>query len=71
MAEVSTFRCDVCGKLKEQANHWYRGCQTDEPRFVIVSWDAASVLPAHHPVLHFCGMECAVKAMQKAMEQNG
>ena len=24
MSEVSTFRCDECGKLKEEANHWYK-----------------------------------------------
>jgi hypothetical protein len=71
MAEVSTFRCDECGKLKDEANKWFRATKTDEPRFVIVPWDPAAILPAHYPVLHFCGMGCAVKAMTKAMEQSG
>ena len=71
MTKPSTW-CDVCGKLKEEANHWYRAVKTDEPRFVIVAWDPCAILPKGAPgVLHLCGMGCAVKAMTKAMEQSG
>ena len=52
MAEVSTFRCDECGKLKEEANHWFKAArlQVDRidnpagtPRFMILTWgDAVS-----------------------------
>jgi hypothetical protein len=68
MAQVSTYRCDTCGKLKEDANHWYRAVKTDEPRFVVVPWAGALLPGAETSVLHFCGTGCAVKAMVKAME---
>jgi hypothetical protein len=77
MAEVSTFRCDECGKLKEQANHWYRAMQPDgKRRFVIVAFEdcnfsAFQELAEDQDVRDFCGMGCAVKAMTKAMEQSG
>ena len=86
MAEVSTFRCDECGKLKSEAlqlpGRWYRALMVQEPgelpRFVILSWEdsAFNVCNLHgrpeivHP-LHLCGMGCALKAMAKAMEQSG
>ncbi len=67
MAEITTFRCDECGKLKQEANHWYRGVSLDGPqRFMLFAWNC---IPPAGPELHFCGMGCAVKAMTKAMEQ--
>lgn len=47
MAEVSTFRCDECGKLKpdeptQLPQHWYRAARVPGavvPRFLIVSWE--------------------------------
>jgi len=77
VSEVKTFRCDVCGKLKKEANHWFRALVYVGPRFEIVSWGAPSICPQIlngwielNPVQqHLCGMECAQKAMAKAMQE--
>jgi hypothetical protein len=76
--EVSTFKCDECGRLKQETNHWFRATAVHQG-FVIVAWDFLTVqdgraLPIVKrdgralPEIHLCGMECAVKAMTKAME---
>lgn len=84
MSEVSTFRCDECGKLKEEANHWYKALVFRPPpaasnRFMVEPWDSPNLgvaikgeigWVAPERVLHLCGMGCAVKAMTKAMEQS-
>jgi hypothetical protein len=80
MTKPSTW-CDVCGKLKEEANHWFRAAQVDEKprRFLIVSWEDPAVANTAYlvsdgkpvKILELCGMGCAVKAMTKAMEQSG
>lgn len=75
MAEIATFRCDECGKLKEEANHWYRAIRwmrsiegkPEEPAFTIVTWGQKLECPGERQ-LHLCGMNCAVKAMTKAVE---
>lgn len=73
MAEVKTYRCDVCKKLKQEANHWFRAkkhpgdsdlTSNIGPSFSITTWDS----PASSEDLHLCGMECAHKAMAEAME---
>jgi hypothetical protein len=75
MAEVSTFRCDECGKLKQDANHWFRATEIAGPCFVIRTWEDPTlefVSPDEiEKELHLCGMGCAVKAMTKAMGQSG
>jgi hypothetical protein len=76
MAEVSTFRCDECGKLKpdeptQLAQHWYRVALAPGPRFIIIPWEYDLWKPDGVIELHLCGMGCAVKAMTKTMEQSG
>jgi len=73
MAQVTTFRCDECGKLKTDANHWFRAARLELQRFVIVGWDSTlsdfqNPGMDHLDELHLCGMECAHKAMAKALE---
>ena len=72
MSEVTTYRCDVCGKLKQEANHWMRAVlivleSYRMPVFTITGWDG--VFPDGANQLHLCGMECAQKAMAKAMQE--
>jgi hypothetical protein len=67
MAEVTTYKCDVCGKLKQEANHWFRGQQTPGRWFTVLRWDCDGAASE----LHLCGQECVQKAMTKAMQQAG
>jgi hypothetical protein len=68
VAEVSTFSCDICGKLKRDVNKWFRA-HTQTDYFQIEKWESKQPLIEDElPILHLCGMECATKAMAKAME---
>ena len=67
MSESLTFRCDECGKLKEESDHWYKAQILPGLRFVVTIWEQTLPDPTAKK-LHLCGMECAVKAMAKGME---
>ena len=82
MADVNTQSCDECGKLRvSDANHWYKAVQFDSSAlplraFYIMPWNLAIDPPrgvfaciGETKTLHLCGMECAVKAMTKALTQ--
>jgi len=66
MANVNTIRCDYCGKLKGEVNHWwvidanikiksmfiYPLEKIDDPRF------ESSFLEKNHIRIVSCGLEC-------------
>ena len=64
MSQQVTFICDVCGKTKGDVNHWFQAWH--DGGFQIQKWND---LDKGSKVQHLCGMECAVKAMTKAMQQ--
>ena len=75
MAEVKTFSCDVCGKLKQKSNHWFVGFVSKEgtsgtrTMFSLMEWaESAATARTSAEVNHLCGMECAHKAMEKALK---
>lgn len=66
--KVELYKCDICGAVKQEANHWYRASRNDAPSFYIV--------PRHDEYtatkeMHLCGLECAGKAMHKALAGEG
>ena len=67
MSQQVTFTCDICGKRKGEANHWFKAAKFDDryPGFKIIPWGTGDI----ENEMHLCGMECAVKAMTKAMQQ--
>lgn len=65
--EFISYKCDECGAVKAEANHWFLACIMFGPRFVITPW--GSELPDTASPLHLCGLSCAVKAMQKSMQE--
>ena len=68
MAEKTTLSlpvCSVCGKTKQEANHWFR-LTTNNDLFMATTWEGPadwSVSDANGPVpqQHLCGAECAQK----------
>ena len=76
MAWDVSFTCDICGKKKGEANHWwmlsYAECPCDEDdqlpqRFSVMPWNADS---SRNPEMrHLCGMGCAMKALERFMTQ--
>lgn len=69
-----SFTCDVCGKTKGEANHWWMlshaDCACDEEdqvpqRFSITPWSADQ---SRNPEMrHLCGKGCAMQALERFM----
>lgn len=71
-----SFTCDICGKSKGEANHWwmaalgsvpcFEGSQdTREQRFTLMRW---SKTDSQNPdMYHLCGQGCAMQAVERFM----
>jgi len=68
MAVVNTFRCDICGTVKQESNHWFRAFRVPGPRWTLVPWELHKRDEAAEEQ-HLCGIPCASKAMARVMEQ--
>jgi hypothetical protein len=69
-----SFTCDICGKKKGEANHWWMVMLGDVPcydegqpgvRFILMPWNGAESRIAD--MYHLCGQGCAMKAMVRFM----
>lgn len=69
-----SFTCDICGKKKGEANHWwmlsYAECPCDEAdqvpqRFSIMPWNGES--SRNSEMRHLCGQGCAMQALERFM----
>ena len=68
------FTCDICGKKKGEANHWWMVMLGDVPcfdegqpsqRFTLLPWNLAE---SRNPdMYHLCGQSCAMTAMERFM----
>ena len=65
MKLATPYKCDYCGKLKGEANHWWLR-NTGASHFSLHRWDEDAVEDGAFE--HICGQECATKAMAKWME---
>lgn len=65
MSQQVTYICDICGTQKKEANHWFRAVVDSSGCFTLWHWDAGG---REAEDIHLCGMQCAGKAMAKAME---
>jgi len=69
-----SFTCDICGKKKGEANHWWMVMLGDVPcfddgqpsqRFTLLPWNIAE---SRNPdMYHLCGQGCAMQAMERFM----
>lgn len=69
-----SFTCDICGKKKGEANHWWMVLLGDVPcydegqpgqRFTLLPWNSAE--SRNNDMYHLCGQGCAMKAMVRFM----
>jgi hypothetical protein len=69
-----SFTCDICGRKKGDANHWWMVVLGDVPcfehgqprqRFTLMPWNAAESRNAEF--YHMCGQGCAMQAMERFM----
>ena len=63
--KIETFKCDGCGALKAELNHWFELCPPDAK----VSRDSITILPwPDKPInnaMHLCSDACVIKAVQQ------
>lgn len=65
MKNASPYKCNVCGKVKEESNHWwllYIGTRTV---FTLDRWD--DLKAERTDVENICSESCASKALSKWM----
>jgi hypothetical protein len=69
-----SFTCDICGKKKAEANHWWMVALGDVPcfeqdqphqRFTLMPWNPAE--SRNTDIYHLCGQQCATLAMTRFM----
>lgn len=60
----SPYKCDYCGKIKLETNHWWLR-ETDIEMFALMTWRADRA--DDDCIEHICGHECATKALAKYM----
>ena len=75
-----TFTCDICGKPKGEANHWWMaavgavpcfedngGTDPRDPRITLMRWSMAD---SQNPnMYHLCGQGCALQAVERYMNE--
>ncbi len=69
-----SYTCDICGKKKGEANHWWMAMLGDVPcfdegqpgfRFTLLPWNGAE--SSNPQMYHLCGQGCSMKAMERFM----
>lgn len=66
MAITEQITCDVCGKVKQDVNHWWIVKRTAMD-FTLLPWGSGAIKNsiAHH----LCGQECVTKSASQWMEE--
>ncbi len=57
---VETYKCDVCGRVKGENNHWFRVC-TAGPGLELHAW---GTIASTETTVDLCSDECVVKTVQ-------
>lgn len=69
MARRDAFTCDVCGKAKQDVNHWwmlFEGESQTGTYCAVYTWDGDI-----ESFKHLCGQECVIKAVNEWMQKTG
>jgi radical SAM protein with 4Fe4S-binding SPASM domain len=71
-----SFTCDICGKTKGEANHWWMASlgphsayEEDERalRFTLMRWHSSECRTPD--IYHLCGQGCAMQAAERFMTE--
>jgi endogenous inhibitor of DNA gyrase (YacG/DUF329 family) len=65
MAKVETFKCDQCGKQKQETNHWFVITPGLTAALILRTWNTADITA--HGVRHLCGQQCVVAELNQWM----
>ncbi len=68
---VNTQKCDCCGRLKEQSNHWHQiGLYRDDGKITLVLGELGVATTQLHEVHDLCGEQCFFKDIAKLLRLN-
>ena len=59
--KVTTYKCDVCGQIKGENNHWFR-VEAGSAGLELNAWGTA---PATASTVDLCSDQCVIKTVQK------
>ncbi len=71
-----SFTCDICGKTKGEANHWWMASLGPLPcfegdertlRFTLMRWNMTEC--RNPEIYHLCGQGCAMQAAERYMTE--
>lgn len=67
MAVIEKIVCDVCGKQKQDVNHWWIFDPPNEGQelFLLAKWSDERAVTYRHA----CGQECVIKAVSEWMQK--
>lgn len=63
--KVNTYKCDVCGTMKGENNHWFR-VGSGVSGLELNAWGA---VPESETTVDLCSDECVIKIVQKWLTQ--
>lgn len=66
MAKVDTFKCDGCGNIKGDLNHWFKfrsyPSEGNGAEFIVNDWNSQGT--DYPNTLHLCSDACVIKTVQ-------
>lgn len=65
MAIRNAYSCDICGKDKQQVNHWWM-MSFDGESLHLDPWHEED---AEEAAKHLCGQECVIKAVSEYLSK--
>ena len=66
--KVETYKCDGCGALKREVNHWWKLRVVGETYKVLTIFPAsADQLPCDDDAADFCGTACLLKKISELL----
>lgn len=63
MAKIETYKCDVCGVLKGETNHWFK-ISMGTAYAIVAKFDVAET---GESLSHVCGQSCAQHKLNEFM----
>lgn len=70
MSAVTTTKCDQCGSLKRESNHWYKVARY-RPGYFAIAVSGCCILPEEDDVMGLddaCGLECVNKLLNRHLQ---
>jgi hypothetical protein len=58
--QINTYKCDMCGTVKGENNHWFRICNADG-----IKLEAWNKMPSSETTVDLCSDSCVIKVVQK------